>query len=159
MNFSEWFHKQLPASAEGFVWGAELVPETRRYRTPPSGLGEWTAARHIFHMQYYERTIALPSMQLWAGEARPSTGFVAEEEAWHSANQDFRNLLHEFKKVRVEQVALLPKFDQEAWISSRETGWGPVTLLWVVSKTYQHTAEHTHDVMRMALFWDAFAGG
>jgi hypothetical protein len=32
--------------------------------------------------------------------------------------------------------------------------WGNVTLLWLVSKTFQHTAEHIHDVMSMALFWD-----
>jgi hypothetical protein len=26
----------------------------------------------------------------------------------------------------------------------------------VVSKAYQHTAEHTNDVLRIALFWDIF---
>jgi hypothetical protein len=26
-----------------------------------------------------------------------------------------------------------------------------------VSKTYQHTAEHINDVLRIALFWDFFA--
>ncbi|GAC1447801.1 MAG: hypothetical protein PVSMB4_03950 [Ktedonobacterales bacterium] len=25
---------------------------------------------------------------------------------------------------------------------------------WVVSKPVQHTAEHTHDLMRLVLFWD-----
>ena len=34
--------------------------------------------------------------------------------------------------------------------------WGPVTLSWVVSKTYQHTAEHTGDILRIALFWDSW---
>jgi hypothetical protein len=24
----------------------------------------------------------------------------------------------------------------------------------LMTKTYQHTNEHTHDVLRMALFWD-----
>ena len=37
------------------------------------------------------------------------------------------------------------------------TGWGPIPLLWLVSKTYQHTNEHTSDVLRMALFWDYYA--
>lgn len=35
--------------------------------------------------------------------------------------------------------------------------WGPVTLRWVVSKTYQHTFEHGSTIMRIALFWEGFA--
>jgi hypothetical protein len=63
----------------------------------------------------------------------------------------------EFRKVRAEQIALLEKFDEAIWDTTCEAIWGPVTLLWVVSKTYQHTAEHTSDVMRIGLFWDMFA--
>ena len=37
------------------------------------------------------------------------------------------------------------------------TGWQDVALYWVVSKTFQHTAEHTHDLMRLVLFWDVAA--
>ena len=45
-----------------------------------------------------------------------------------------------------------------AWAASVDmTGWGPIPLLWLVSKTYQHTNEHTSDVLRMALFWDYYA--
>lgn len=47
MNFSRWFHEQLQASANGFVWGTEQVPDARRYVQPPEGLGEWTVARHV----------------------------------------------------------------------------------------------------------------
>jgi hypothetical protein len=56
--------------------------------------------------------------------------------------------------VRAQQIALLPDFSPSAWDETREMGWGPVTLLWVVTKTYQHTCEHTHDVLRLRLFWD-----
>ena len=159
MDFSEWFDKHLQTSAEGFVWGAELVPGTRRNILPPLGLGEWSAARHVFHMLYYEQTIALPSMQQWLGNARPSTRGLDEDEAWNNAAKDFDSLLSEIQNVRAAQVALLPKFDQNTWTLTQRTVWGQVPLLWVVSKTFQHTAEHTHDVMRLALFWDAFADG
>lgn len=27
-------------------------------------------------------------------------------------------------------------------------------MKWFVTKTFQHTAEHTHDVLSMALLWD-----
>ncbi|MBM2847059.1 MAG: hypothetical protein HW418_1, partial [Anaerolineales bacterium] len=47
--------------------------------------------------------------------------------------------------------------DDALWEETRRAVWGPVTLRWVVTKTYQHTAEHTHDVLSLALYWDAVA--
>jgi len=155
MNSSQWFHDQLQASADGFVWGAQQVPHARRNICPPEALGEWTAARHIFHMVFYEQNIALPTMQQWLGKPRPLEG-IAEEVAWGEGRDNVEGLLAEFKKVRDEQVQLLAKFDELAWNSTRETIWGSVTLFWVVSKTYQHTAEHTGDILRIALFWDSW---
>jgi len=155
MNLSKWFYDQLQASADGFVWGAQQVPIARRNVRPPEALGEWTAARHIFHMVYYEQNIALPSMQQWLGKPLPVEG-TEEDTAWSEGSDDFESLLAEFKKVRDEQIQLLEKFDEQAWNSSCETVWGPVKLSWVVSKTYQHTAEHMSDILRIALFWDSW---
>ena len=156
MDYSDWFQRQLQASMDGFVWGAEQVPAARRTVPPPHYLGAWTAARHVFHMIYYEQTIARPSMHQWLGGTRPVLDELDEDAAWNDGAKakDFDSLLAEFQSVRREQMALLPKFDHSTWMTTREAVWGPVTLLWVVSKTYQHTAEHTHDVMSIALFWD-----
>jgi len=156
MNLSKWFHDQLQASADGFVWGAQQVPVARQNARPPEALGEWTAARHIFHMLFYEQFIALPSMQQWLGKALPDLENVDEDIAWGQADATFESLLADFKKVRTEQVELLAGFDEPAWNSTRETVWGPISLTWVVSKTYQHTAEHTSDILRIALFWDSW---
>ncbi|HEY3288906.1 MAG TPA: DinB family protein [Anaerolineae bacterium] len=158
MNLSDWFRDQLQASADGFVWGVEQVPDSRRNIQPPAGLGEWPAARHLFHMLYYEQTLALPSMRQWLGDARPSTDGLDEPAAWTKAKANGEDHLAGFIAVRAEQLALLPKFNDLAWRTERETIWGPQTLLWVVGKTYQHTTEHISDVMRIALFWDRFAG-
>jgi len=65
-------------------------------------------------------------------------------------------MLIDFRSVRADQISLLPNFSDDIWNTTREAVWGPVTLLWAVSKTYQHTAEHTNDVMRIGLFWDFF---
>ncbi len=158
MNLTQWFSDQLQASADGFVWGTEQVPNSHQYIQPPERLGEWTVARHVFHMLYYEKTIALPSMWQWLGEPCPATDDLDEDAAWRNKQtESIQNLLAEFRKVRTEQVALLQKFDEAIWNTTREAVWGSVTLLWVVSKTYQHTAEHTSDVMRIGLFWDRFA--
>jgi hypothetical protein len=156
MNPSQWFRQQLQASADGFVWAAEQVPLERRYMQPPTGLGEWAAARHVFHLLYYEQNIALPNMRQWLGEPWILTGGLDEGAAW-GQGQDVENLLTEFRAVRNEQIALLSEFDEGTWHETRTNIWGPATLLWVVSKTYQHTAEHTSNVLQIALFWDFFA--
>jgi len=69
--------------------------------------------------------------------------------------QAVESLLAQFREIRAEQIALLLKFDDALWEETRRAVWGPVTLRWVVTKTYQHTAEHTHDVLSLALYWDA----
>lgn len=64
-------------------------------------------------------------------------------------------MLDQFERIRREEISLLPKFSQEAWESKQMTTfWGEVTLVWLVSKTYQHTLEHTHDILSLKLFWD-----
>ena len=156
MNLSQWFNNQLRASADGFVWGVEQVPVERRYSQPPAELGEWSAARHVFHMLYYDQNYALPGMQRWLGGPRISAHELDEGAAWSNAHNVDR-LLTDFREVRGAQIALLPKFDDTLWNETRETIWGPKSLLWVVSKTFQHTAEHTDGVLRIALFWEFFA--
>jgi hypothetical protein len=155
-NYSEWFREQLQNVADGFVWGTQQVPESRRDASPPKGLGEWTVARHVYHLWYYEQTIALPSMQQWLGGAIPFLDHKDEDKHWDKTRESVAVLLEKFRTVRAEQIALFPQFDNAAWNTTCEAVWGPVSLLWVVSKTYQHTAEHINDVMRIGLFWDAY---
>lgn len=157
MSLSQWFETQLQASADGFIWAVEQVPDERLYAPPPGpggGLGEWVAARHLFHLLYYERHAALPAMRSWLlGEAQPSFEGYDEDASWAEA-PTLAAQIEQFRAVRAEQIALLPRIGAALWEESRETGWGDVTLRWVVAKTYQHTAEHISDVLRIALFWD-----
>ena len=151
---SRWFSSQLSSSAEGLAWSARQVPLVRHDQRPPANLGEWSAARHVFHMLFYEQNIALPGMRQWLGDPLPE--IVEEDPAW-SGSMPIDTLLPAFLEIRSQQIALLPQFREEDWQRVCDTNWGPVTLFWVVSKTYQHTAEHISDVLRIALFWDFFA--
>jgi hypothetical protein len=109
-------------------------------------------------MLFYEQTIALPSMGQWLGEPCPVVEDEGEDRAWENKQSEgLEDLLKQFGEVRAGEIALLDRFGDAQWNSTRDAVWGPVTLFWVVSKTYQHTAEHTNDVLRMALFWDRFA--
>jgi hypothetical protein len=156
MQLSEWFTKQLQSSTDGLVWSAEQVPAERHFRQPPANLGQWSVARHLFHMVDYEQKFALPLMRQWLGEAAPV--FVYDEEdAWQRVQaESLAPLVAQFRAVRNEQLALLPLFKENTWYKVRKTfeDEETATLLWVVTKTYQHTAAHTNDLLRIALFWD-----
>ena len=151
---SKWFSSQLSSSADGFAWSARQVPLAHQGQRPPAGLGEWTAARHVFHMLFYEQAAALPGMRQWLGDPLP---VIQEEDTAWTGSERIETLLPAFLEIRSQQIALLPQFDEADWNRVCETNWGPVTLFWVVSKTYQHTAEHISDLLRIALFWDVFA--
>jgi hypothetical protein len=94
-------------------------------------------------------------MQQWLGGSMPE----GEDIPWSKSQDTVESLLEKFRAVPAEQIALLPNFDDTVWNTAREALWRPVTLLWVVSKTYQHTAEHINDVMRIGLFWDSYVAG
>jgi hypothetical protein len=159
VDLSNWFSEQLRASLEGFVWAVKQVPAERRYLLPPRPLGTWPAARHAFHLMYYEQTIALPSMGQWLGGGGPARIGLSEEAAWEQGpaaegSPGLDELLAGLREVRESQLALLPEFDAPTWEQERMTVWGVRPLRWVVTKTFQHTAEHTHDVLSLALYWD-----
>ncbi len=162
MNNAEWFTAHLQTSAEGLVWGVQQALPERLYVVPPGDphrggtLGAWPIARHVCHMTYYERNCVLPSMRQWLGAARPTMDGYDDEGCWDgSPNMD--RFIAEFLQARREQIALLAQYSPEAWDEARDAVWGPVTLRWVVSKTYQHTFEHGSTIMRIALFWEGFA--
>ena len=155
MDLSSWFTNQLNSTAEGFIWSVEQVPSERREQAPPQRLGEWSAARHVFHMLYYEQNAVVPTMQMWLGQSITIDEADFNEDAAWDDSKDVATMLADFRRVRAAQLEMLPDFTDQLWHEKRATSfWGDVTLLWLVSKTFQHTAEHTHDVMRMALFWD-----
>ena len=156
MNLSQWFREQLNASGDGFVWAVAQLPPERLFISHPRFPEDWPAARHVFHMLNYEKKIALPFMRYWLGEPLPKDmkgSHTAEQHEWEIGH-DIEALLAQFRATRAEQIILLEEYSEAMWEEVRETIWGPVPLRWVVTKTYQHTAEHTHDVLRMVLFWD-----
>lgn len=159
MQLEKWFDTQLRSTLDGFVWAVEQIPEERRYSLPPAPLGDWSAAQHVYHMVYYEGRLALPSMRQWLGEPAPAREAATGElwEQWRYPPK-MEEMLDQFRAVRLEEIRLLPAFEPSAWESARVTTfWGEVSLSWLVGKTYQHTLEHTHDLLRFSLFWDRIA--
>lgn len=154
-DLSEWFVKLLTSSGDAFVWSVHQVPSERQSSQPPLPLGEWSVSRHVFHMLHYERAIALPSVHQWL-HGKPTVVIPGREESDWKEEHSLEGMVREFEEVRARQIAILSGFDDSRWEETRDTVWGAQTLRWVSSKTYQHTAEHTHNVLSLALLWDLF---
>ena len=155
---AEHFRGQLRQGLESFTWAVLQLPEPRRSALPPRSLGEWSAARHLFHLCFYEQHLALPALRWWTGGPVPDGAIAPEDAAWERAEAPER-LLEQFAALREQQLTLLSAVEPSAWNERRVTVWGPVTLTWVMTKTVQHTHEHTHDVLSLALFWDLSRDG
>ena len=157
MQSSQWFQQQLQTSADSFIWAVEQISQERLYIAPHPN--RWPIARIVFHLACYEQRLALPSMLQWLGGPKPVVGTQEEDNArdeldWNDGKgHEMQALIADFKEVRSQQLALFPRFTEQNWQEEREAIWGSVSLRWVVTKTYQHTLEHTDETLCAYLFW------
>lgn len=157
MDMSQWFHQQLQSSMEGLQWAVEQIPQNHLYSS--SRPDRWPVARIVYHLAQYEQRIGLPTMQQWLGGTRPVVGeqkedALIEERDWNGGQgYEIDALLATFVDVRSQQIALLPQFQKQQWYEERDVIWGTLPLVWVVTKTYQHTLEHTDEILRNYLWW------
>lgn len=153
---SSFFMRQLSANTEAITWAVEQVRPERMRAAPPELLGEWPAARHLFHLLYYEREVALPSIRQWCGAPYPTFDGYNEQAAWDTAQREEQAVLAEIKRLRARQSSLIADADDALWDEVRHTAWGRRTLYWVVSKTLQHALEHTNNILKIALLWEHY---
>jgi uncharacterized damage-inducible protein DinB len=160
MQLSQWFYQQIRASTEGFCWAVEQIPQERYYLSPKPG--KWSVGRIIYHMVCYDQLIGRPTLRQWIGEPLSLTGLTGdqekdaaiEEENWKNGEgHEVQVMLTDFHKLRTDQLAFLQQFLESTWSEERDAIWGPVTLKWAVTKTYQHTLEHTDEILRSYLWW------
>ncbi|HET6313799.1 MAG TPA: DinB family protein [Chloroflexia bacterium] len=152
---SDFFRRQVEANTEALVWAVGEVGETRLRVAPPVLLGEWPAARHLFHLLYYEREVALPSLRLWFGAPYPDFEGYDEPAAWAGAPQAGA-ILAQIEGLRAEQLDIIARADDALWAEVRQTPWAERTLYWVASKTLQHALEHTNNLLKIALLWEHY---
>ncbi len=156
MNLSQWFHQQLQISMEGLLWAVEQIPQDNLYQEP--GADRWSAARIIYHMLSYEQRLALPSMLQWTGGPQPIASSqledtMKEDYLWADGQgHEIQKMLADFKSIRMQQLELLPQLGEQSLHEERDTIWGQKPLKWVVTKTYQHTLEHTDEILKAYLF-------
>ena len=157
MDLSSWFQQQLQSSMEGLQWAVEQIPQNHLYSS--SRPDRWAVARIIYHLVRYEQRIGLPSMKQWLGGSRPIVGepkenALIEDSDWNDGQgHEIDVLMAAFVDVRSQQIALLPQIQEQQWYEERDVIWGRLPLVWVVTKTYQHTLEHTSEILQNYLWW------
>lgn len=107
----------------------------------------------------YEDTEVIPTLREWLG-GPPAVGVTDDEEdAAFAERPPLDDIRARFRALRELQVRLVRECATLAWDEPRETLWTPametpVAARWLRSKSLQHTAEHIHNVLCMALCWD-----
>ena len=156
-----WFRVHLQTSAEGLIWAIQQIDPANLQRLPPrpSYLGTWPPARHIWHVSEYERCVALPSMQQWiGGPYLHDVQWPDDDVTWATVqHRPLAALIADFQAIRQQQIALLEKLTAIDWQFPQATLWGHKPLAAVITKTWQHTYEHTDTLLRMGLWWQDFA--
>jgi len=156
MDLPRWFHQQLQGSMEGFLWAVEQIPQDRLYQEPRPD--RWSAARIVYHMVSYEKRLGLPSILQWSGGPLPVAASqledgMKEDNLWgNGQGHEMQKMLADFKDIRTRQLEALSRLSEQSWHEQRETIWGQRLLQWVVTKTYQHTLEHTDEILKAYLF-------
>lgn len=166
---------QLEATAKTLQWAISLVPDDRLALEPTHGelpnsgqgfrtyFGSWSAYRHLFHLVHYEQSYALPTMKHWLGDPLPKVDLMfpdmdLEESLWEREKTNEPNLavlLHRFRSIRKEQIAVTRSIPVEDWAKEKvSTGLGKVSAELVVTKTIEHTLVHGKTILRNALYWD-----
>lgn len=157
MPLSQWWAEQLHASLTGFFWAVEQIPAERQFVS--RRVERWSTARIMFHLGWYEQHIALPAMRQWFGEpAPPATAqeddAALEERDWNDGQGlGIAAMLATLRGLRAEQITLASQASEDLWQQEQPALWGNVSLHWVVTKTYQHTLEHTDEILRQYLWW------
>jgi hypothetical protein len=157
MQYAQWFQQQLKNSADGFLWAVEQIPQERLYLAPRPD--RWPVARLVYHLANYEGRIGLPSIRQWLGDPKPEVGTQEEDTdkedvAWNNGEgHEITDLIATFKAVRAQQLESIRLVREDQWLEERPVIWGIRSLQWVVTKTYQHTLEHTDEILRAYLWW------
>ncbi len=158
MTHAHWFCEQLSNSAASFAWAVEHTPQEHWHALPPKSyaLGEWSLARHVFHLQYQERYVVHANLQSILSLSLDIGEHPEEQSAWQQEQRSVERLLQQFHTYRQSTIGLIEHISEDEWEKPREMTWWnkPLTLQWVVTKAWQHTLEHTHTLLRLQLFWD-----
>ncbi len=165
----------LGTSLKSIDYTLSLIPKERFLLPPPHGkhpnaekgfktyFGEWSAARQLFHIVFYERNYAVPAMEHWLGEPHPQFDLIfpdpgMEDIFWANTVPDelsALSLIQKLRSVRSEEILITEAVPETDFMDERLlTRLGKLSFVSIVMKTIQHTFEHGSELLKNALLWN-----
>jgi hypothetical protein len=138
------------------------LPRERWAQTPPVGLGDWPALRHVRHLAVHETHHILPAVRQVLGDtaAEPSRLSTLEIEQADAA-RDAELLVRDLGETRFELLQLLETAPDSVWqrpmsaVAAEACGVvSPVELDWLLLSARLHEQQHLAAVWNIALNWD-----
>jgi hypothetical protein len=159
----------LADSLRTVEWALARVPEKWHHRSP-GGVspvfpeGTWSTAMNLAHLAVYEERVAAPVLEALAAGADAHDAVRSAGEGWllsesvAVSTEPLTAILDRLRAARQRQIDVIAAAS-EPWLNTPATPlweWVQGTPLkspgWVATKTFQHTWEHGHCILRIVLF-------
>jgi hypothetical protein len=134
-------------------WALCSLPRERWAASPPAGLGDWPALRHVRHLALRQEHRLLPAVLHAAGEAATSALSTIEldqaDAAWDPATavDSAEAILHRFGDTRFELLHRLESAPDDVWDRVSDVEW-------LLLSARQDELQHLAAIWRLALNWD-----
>jgi len=149
---------QINNAVDGFVWAAQQIPTGRYNVIPLPVFGELSAARRVFHVDWYTANVVKTSLDLWLVPGAQVVHFEPEQEEidWRQNDQSLSGILEGFQAATNTLMVQIASLDETQLAEIRGTLWGNVSLEWMLTHFYQILIENTNTLVRMSLYWDMY---
>lgn len=161
--------ERLRASLEMLQWALQLIPDGWTHRSPGGTLspepGAWSAAMNLAHLATYEETFPAAVLEdlLGGGNGLGRVSSLDEgtfaAQSMALASEPIPTILGRLQAARENEIELARQFTAAAFTAPATAAWGGTGMgppRWsparVLAKTVQHTFEHGHAIMTIAVF-------
>jgi len=148
--------ERLTFAVEELIWAAQQIPTGRQHVIPLPVFGEWSVARIVFHISWYDANVILPIASAWPNSADIPSDTADETQAWEASQQSVMALIDTIQADHQQIIAVVRERSPEQLQTMAQTSWGEVTLSWVLHHLYQTLLEHTNTLLSMGLYWDQY---
>jgi len=157
MTINSWQVRSKNA-VDGFIWAAQRIPTGRHHVIPLPVFGELSAARRVFHVDWYTANVVKTSLDLWLVPDAQVVHFESKQEEldWRQSDQTLHVILEGFQTATNTLMAQIASLNENQLSEVRETLWGNISLEWMLTHFYQILLENTNILVRMSLYWDMY---
>jgi len=150
------YTSRLTFAGNEFIQVATQIPTGRHHVIPLPVFGEWSVARILFHMVWYETNVIWPLISNWGEQDTLSVDADDEAKAWQASQQAVPTLIVMLEDIHGKIVRHVGTLTVDQLAEEGRTPWGQVQLGWVLLHLHQILLEYTSTLLSMVLYWDQY---